>query len=64
MIMVTIIIKLLQRKESRWAEMEKMFEKKQIIYSETQEVCRVDNIVSLCEQGRAGSALLCTSFPV
>ena len=27
--------------------MEKMFEKKQIIYSETQGVCRVDNIVSL-----------------
>jgi hypothetical protein len=28
-------------------EVEAMFEKKQIIYSETQGVCRVDNIVSL-----------------
>lgn len=32
-----------------------MFEKKQIIYSETQGVCRVDNIVSLsASRGEAG----------
>lgn len=35
------------RKRADKLEMEKMFEKKQIIYSETQGVCRVDNIVSL-----------------